>query len=370
MRPLLSLLPPHAPRPHRRPAAARDRRDRFLRRLLAAGLGLLCLSAQAALGLTELPARGDDGPVTVYYPTTSAERTLTLGGGRLVLSVARDAPPGPANGRVVMISHGSGGSPWVHADLARALVEAGYTVALPRHRGDNHLDPSQPGPDSWGRRPAEIGRALDALTADARFGPHVSTRRVGLYGVSAGGHTALTLAGGRWSPAGLMRHCIAHLEEDFQACVGLATTLDGGLLDPLKRALARWILRLRFNDEAPQGHDDPRIAAVVAAVPYAADFDPASLARPRVPLALATAAGDVWLHPRFHSDRIQQACADCEVIAADPIAGHGAYLSPLPTGFTGLEGRLLNDPPGFDRSRSTAALNRRIVDFFERRLGP
>lgn len=358
--PLERLPRPSTPpnQPHRRP----------LLRLLAASLSLACLTARAALGLTELPPRGDDGPVTVYYPTAADEQPLTLGRGRLALSVARDAPPAAGNGRVVMISHGSGGSPWVHADLARALVDAGYTVALPRHQGDNYLDPGQPGPDSWVRRPAEIGRALDALVADGRFGPHLNTRRVGVYGVSAGGHTALTLAGGRWSPAGMTRHCEAHVAEDFQACVGLATALDGGLLDSLKLGLTRWILRLRFSDDTPQGYDDPRIAAVVAAVPYAADFDAASLARPRVPLALATAAGDVWLHPRFHSDRILQACADCEVIAADPTAGHGAYLSPLPAGFTGLEGRLLNDPPGFDRARSTAALNRRIVDFFERHL--
>jgi predicted dienelactone hydrolase len=35
--------------------------------------------------------------------------------------------------------------------------------------------------------------------------------------MSAGGHTALSFAGGRWSPAQLRRHCEAHLAEDFQA---------------------------------------------------------------------------------------------------------------------------------------------------------
>jgi predicted dienelactone hydrolase len=359
-------VPIHA-RPCTRPTAVAVT-GALIGALLTATLSLSAPAAHAALGLTELPASADDGPVTVYYPTAAAELPLSLGQGRLLLSVARDAPPQPGNGRVVMISHGSGGSPWVHADLARALVEAGYTVALPRHAGDHYLDTSSPGPDTWKRRPGEVGRALDRLAADPRFGPHLDTRRVGAYGVSAGGHTVLSLAGGRWSEAGLTRHCEAHLAEDFQACVGLATSLDGGLLDGLKQTLTRWILRWRFSDETPQRHDEPRIAAVVAAVPYAADFDPASLAAPRVPLALATAARDIWLHPRFHSDRILQACSSCEQIAAAPAAGHGAYLSPLPSRLTGLEGRLLNDPPGFDR-RDVPALHRRIVAFFDRHLG-
>ena len=105
-----------------------------------------------------------------------------------------------------------------------------------------------------------------------------------MYGMSAGGHTALSLAGGRWSPARYKAHCQAHIAEDFQTCVGL----------------------------------DPRIAAIVAAVPLAADFDMASLAAPRAPLGLVTAGKDAWLVPGFHSDRVLQACASCERVALFP----------------------------------------------------
>jgi len=52
-----------------------------------------------------------------------------------------------------------------------------------------------------------------------------------MYGMSAGGHTALTLAGGRWSPARFTKHCEAHIAEDFAACVGLATQLRGNFLE-------------------------------------------------------------------------------------------------------------------------------------------
>ena len=43
--------------------------------------------------------------------------------------------------------------------LRQGLMEAGFVVALPRHRGDNHMDPSTPGPQSWRLRPAEVLRS-------------------------------------------------------------------------------------------------------------------------------------------------------------------------------------------------------------------
>jgi predicted dienelactone hydrolase len=148
--------------------------------------------AHASLGQTELPATPTDGPVTVYYLSRDAERSLKRG--RMVLNLAAEGQPVPGNGRLVVISHGSGGSPWVHADLARALTDAGFIV-------------------------------------------------------------------------------------------GLAAQLTGGMLDGPKREIALMVIRRRFSDERLRSDFDPRIAAVVAGVPTAADFDPDSLIKPRVPLA-------------------------------------------------------------------------------------
>ena len=357
---------PTAPTPTRALTLVRTLWRATLAAAATFGLALAALPARAGLGLTELPARDEDGPVTVFYPTAAPDQTWDLK--RLRLSVARDAAPEPGNGRLVVVSHGSGGSPWVHADLARALVEAGYTVAVPRHAGDNFIDDRAPGPESWDRRPAEAGRAIDAVAADARFGPRLQTDRVGVFGMSAGGHTALTLAGGEWSPALFARRCAEHLAEDFNACVGLVTGLTGGPMDGTKLWLARTVIDLTFGgDDRLRRHADPRVAAVVAAVPHAASFRMESLAAPRVPLALATASGDVWLHPRFHSDAVLGVCTPCEHIAAPASAGHGAYLSPLPTGFSGLEGRLLNDPAGFDRT-AMGSVTAGIVRFFDQHL--
>lgn len=321
-------------------------------------------ASRASIGLSEIAATAEDGPVTLYYPAETAEQPLTRG--LVTLSVAAQAAPRRGNGRLVVISHGTGGSPWVHADLARSLVEAGYVVALPEHRADNYKDHSDPA-GALSRRPGEVSRAIDAVGRDARFAPLLQLSRVGVYGVSAGGHTALTIAGGRWSPAGFKRHCEEHLASDFQFCVGVITKLTGGVFDGFKKWVALTIIRHRFGDSAMREYKDPRIAAVVAAVPAAANFDFASFAAPQVPLGLVTARQDRWLVPRFHGDRVLQACKPCEHIADFPAGGHGALLSPLPPGLSGLLGEMLNDPPGFDRSL-VPEVDRKITAFFGQHL--
>ena len=332
---------------------------------MALGLGLSGGAAREAMGMTEIAASGFDGPMTVYYPSDSPSRR---GAGPFALDVAADGRPVRGNGRLVVVTHGTGASPWVYADQARALVDAGFVVALPLHRADNYLDHS----DAQGaleRRPLEVSRAIDRMGEDARFAPLLSLERVGVYGMSAGGHTALTLAGGRWSYAAFRRHCDTNLAADFQFCVGVVTQLTGGMLDGLKQWVARTIIGWRFGDETVRGHEDARIVAVVAAVPAAAIFDMATLAMPRVPLALVTARQDRWLVPRFHSDRVLQACGSCEQLADLEQGGHGAYLSPLPPGLSGVLAEMLADPPGFDRAVMTA-VHAKVAEFFRRRLLP
>lgn len=327
---------------------------------------LLAALAQASTGLAEIAGGAGEGPVTVFYPSSS--KAARIERGPFLLDVALDGAPVRGNGRLIVISHGSPGSPWVHSDLARTLVDAGFIVALPEHYADNYKNDSEPGPPSWKRRPVEVSRAIDSVGQDARFAPLLALDKVGMFGMSAGGHTALTLAGGRWSPAQLKRHCDAYLAEDFQACVGLAARLNGGVFDGLKKRIAQWVISGKLTDTAWYSHTDPRIIAIVAGVPFAADFDAASLAAPRVTLGLVTAREDKWLIPASHSDRILLACSTCERVADLAHAGHGALLSPLPPARTGLLADLIDDPPGFDRARTVPEVNRKIAAFFQKHL--
>ena len=333
--------------------------------LIVCTLALAAACAQAGTGLDELPAQGDDGPVTMFYPSSGPDETITRG--PFTLQAAWRGHPVRGNGHLVVLSHGSGGAPWTYADLAKRLVEAGFVVAMPEHQGDNWHDMIKAGPASWKRRPAEVSHAIDAVARDERFKPLLSFDQVGMWGMSAGGHTALTLAGGRWSPSRLLAHCEAHLDDDFSSCVGLALQLHGDSLDGARKFVARHAIRWRLDDAQWYGHSDPRIRAVVAEVPFAVDFDLSTLAKPPVPLGIVQAGQDRWLVPKYHSAALMQICAPCEKVADLSGAGHGSLMSPQPTMLKGTVALLLRDPPGFDRALVPAA-HQRIVDFFRKHL--
>jgi predicted dienelactone hydrolase len=332
---------------------------------LCLALAALCAAAQASVGLAVVDGRNGRGPITVFYPSNTPAAPLERGS--FTLEVAWQGSPQAGNRRLVVFSHGSAGSPWPLTDLAGTLVNAGFVVAVPEHAGDNFHDQRLVGPDSWKLRPDELSAAIDTLHADARFGPMLDVDRVGVYGISAGGLTALVMAGARWSPANFMRHCLAHMAEDFPACVGLAATLRGNFLDPVKIALARWVHRWRFNDETLYSHADARVQAVIAAVPMAAPIDMRSMAHPRIAVGLLIAEQDHWLAPRFHVDAVRAACKPCEVIADIPNAGHGSFFSPWPPAPAANLTPLLADPPGFAR-RDLPAVYRKMAEFYLRHL--
>lgn len=319
------------------------------------------------MGFMQLP-QPDGAATTVFYPSSGTE--VPVRQGPFSLSWVPDGEPLRGNGRLVVISHGSGGSPWVHADLARALVRRGFTVAIPLHQGDNYLDPSEPGPVSWRKRPQEVSQAIDRVARHAALASQLSPDSVGVFGGSAGGHTALSLAGGQWSDERFKAHCDANIEQDFSSCVGFFTRLQGNALDSLKIWAARRVIDWRFSDATVHRYRDPRVSAAVAMVPFAADFVAESLARPAVHLGLVIARKDVNQVPRFHVESIAKACTPhCEVVMDLPEASHGAMLSPMPPLERGSVGeQLLADPPSFNREQAVADLNARIADFFVRHL--
>jgi predicted dienelactone hydrolase len=336
--------------------------------LIVCSLGRAQSAADAPrLGFMQL-SQADGAATTVFYPTSGTE--VAVRRGPFSFSWVPDGAPVKGNGRLIVISHGSGGSPWVHVDLARALVRRGFTVAIPLHHGDNYLDPSKPGPVSWRKRPREISQAIDRVGAHAALASQLALDSVGVFGGSAGGHTALSLAGGEWSDERFKAHCDRNIEQDFSSCVGFITRLKGNALDPLKMWVARRVIDWRFSDATVQRYRDPRITAAVAMVPFAADFIAESLSRPAVHLGLVIARKDVNQVPRFHVETIARACTPhCEVVMDLPEGSHGAMLSPMPPLERGsVAEQLLADPPSFNREQAIAELNSRIGDFFVRQL--
>jgi hypothetical protein len=97
----------------------------------------------------------------------------------------------------------------------------------------------------------------------------------------------------------------------------------------------------------------------------------ATLAKPRVPLALVTAQQDAWLVPKFHSDRVRAACepsGGCTVLADWPQGGHASTLSPWPPELAASISPIMQDPPAFDRAKELPILWGKIAAFFDAHL--
>lgn len=161
---------------------------------------------------------GTDLRITVWYPAAdgAAEAPLAIGPPGQPLFVAgtsaQDAPFADDTRRaIVLLSHGFGGSARVMAWFGTALARAGYVVVAPDHPGNNAIDPiTMAGATYFWQRPGDLAVALARVRRDPAIGPHLDASRIGAAGFSAGGFTALAIAGGRVSVPHLDAFCAAH----------------------------------------------------------------------------------------------------------------------------------------------------------------
>ncbi|MEF7616207.1 hypothetical protein V4F39_19995 [Aquincola sp. MAHUQ-54] len=358
--------------------------SRFPTACLATLAALLLLGATppavAQVGRTTVTLGGM--PVTLSYPTEARSTPQRLG--PFEIDVAPDAAPTAGVHRLVVISHGTAGSALADQALASALAEAGFVAAQPLHPGDTHLDASRAGPQAFRTRPNDVVRLLDALAANPAWRDTLDLTRVGVHGMSAGGVTALALAGAQWRTLSLLQHCQAHLEDDIGFCFNGALTpaqqaerragFEGARGVPeayLPEGLTRWE---GGTTPAAPGADlrpDVRIAAVTLAVPVGAIFSADSLARIRIPVGVLGAERDEVLVPAFHSAHVLAHCSACTDLGRLRGGGHFDVLSPWPApvahAVAAQQIRGGTPQPGFDPAERSAAVAR-IVDFHRRTL--
>ena len=66
------------------------------------------------------------------------------------LDVARDAPVHGSELPLVLVSHGTGSSPWLFRGLAMRLANAGFVTSMVRHPGNNRgTTPSRSPSRTW-----------------------------------------------------------------------------------------------------------------------------------------------------------------------------------------------------------------------------
>ncbi len=350
--------------------------------LTAALLSIAASLAQAQVGMA--PWQAGPLPVTLVYPTAAVAKPQAMG--PFTLTVAPNVAPLPGRHRLIVMSHGTAGSPLPDFALAATLVRAGFVVAQPTHEGDNHLNTTLAGPASWQRRPAEVIAVIDALAKDPTWAPLLDLSQVGVHGMSAGGVTGLALAGAQWSILNLVKHCSAHPQDDAGFCFNGAK--DGPARAEREKQFDRapWWPSFFFpskiqalhggrtpTSSAPEVRPDTRIAAVTLAVPVGAVFSAESLARIAIPVGIVGADQDQVLLPRFHSDRVLAHCKTCTLLTTLQGAGHFDLLSPWPTALasqvahTQVRGGL--PMPGFDAA-AREAVQARIAAFFLQHLSP
>ena len=306
--------------------------------------------------------------------------------GAFTIQVALNAAPLDQRQRLVVISHGTGGSAIADHALADKLARAGFVVAQPQHEGDNFRDQRLAGPESFERRPHEVLQVIDALAKDTLWSPRLALDKVGVHGMSAGGVTGIALAGGQWRLLNLVRHCNDNAPTDESFCFQGAKDGAARAERQARYDRARNVPELFLPSELktlhggrtpsagqPDPRPDPRVAAVTLAVPLAVIFSPESLARIRIPVGVVSAQRDEVLVPRFHSDHLLRHCKRCTRLADLPGAGHFDLLWPWPesvareVGAQQVRGGL--PVPGFD-ARLREAAHDRIVAFHRQHLLP
>jgi predicted dienelactone hydrolase len=348
---------------------------------LLAVSALISGTAQAQVGMSSWQA--GTLPVTLVYPTNATSQPQRFGA--FQIDVALNAPALGGRHRLIVLSHGTGGSAMEQHALAAALARAGFVVAQPLHQGDNWQDTSQAGPASFERRPKEVIQVIDALSQDPNWSARLDLSQVGVHGMSAGGVTGLSLAGGQWRLLNLVRHCSEHMDSDAGFCFNGANDGAARAARQQNFASARGVPEAQLppslsvshggltpTPNQPDPRPDPRVAAVSLMVPVAALFSAESLARIRIPVAVVSGELDTVLLPRFHAEHVLSQVPTARSLARLP-AGHFDVLMPWPESVAhevaALQVRGGLPTPGFDPALLEAA-HAKIVAFHRQHLNP
>ena len=260
--------------------------------------------------------------VWVQYPALQKPEPLSFGPYSLEVSVNANLVAGVHP--LVLVSHGSGGTPFAYRTISTFLAKCGFIVVLPEHYGNNRNNNELENTDrNLVLRPKHIRLMLDQLLADPFLNGQVLPGKVAMIGHSMGGYTALALAG------------------------GIARTPEGRRIETVS---------------------DDRIRALVLMAPGTGWFFN-GLQEVRIPILLLTAEHDLVLPP-WTGELVRQGVPDPSLVECREIrnAGHFSFLSPFPAAMVRPGFLPATDPEGFDRQRFHETLPEEILRFLKNRL--
>jgi predicted dienelactone hydrolase len=358
-----------------------------IRLLFSAGLVLLLLAAcsqsarEVAVGRSHRLLEDSARPhwsgqgarpiaMTLWYPAAvnTVETEWSIGpfafGRGAVDAPWRSEAPQP----LILLSHGTGGSAAQLSWLAEALVQAGYVVLAVSHHGNTAAE-AQTYPHGfvlpW-ERAQDLRLALQAVLADAQWGPRIDRARIGAAGFSLGGYTALLLSGARHSGAAHADFCAA--EPDSPSCaLPPEAGFDFAALEALEAADAHYRASL---ERAGDDYREPLVRATFLMAPALVPaLDPRSLEALDVPMVIILGSRDAQT-PLTES--LQRLPDRASVEKPAPIEGatHYVFLAPCTLRGRWFAGPLCADGEGVARKEVHALTADRARQFFDKKLGP
>jgi len=251
--------------------------------------------------------------------------------------VALDAAIAGGQFPLVVILHGVQGSFANHHHTALALAHSGFVVAAVTQGDDIRLV----------ERPRHVTRVLDHMLTDWPAHARLDPARIGIYGFSVGGFTALVTLGGIPDLSRVPSYCAQYPDR-------VCAMLKERNVDTSTPASA-WT------------HDARVKAAVVAAPTLAFTFAPPTLAPIKAPIQLWRAGNDqITPHPRA-AEAIYNALPTRPEYVVVPNAGHFVFVA-CTAELTKRAPGLCQDAPEFDRAAFHRDLNLAITDFFKAQL--
>jgi predicted dienelactone hydrolase len=293
----------------------------------------------------------------LWYPADAKTRpTLTALDWIFVAHGVPEAPMAaqPQKLPLVLLSHGTGGSPASLVWLAERLAAHGYLVAAVEHFGNAYGNDTPEGAMAQWRRPVDLSRTLDALLADARFAPRIDATRVGAAGMSSGGYTVIALSGGIYHPERMGALCQEHPSR--RGCRPDARAVFASLPD---------------RDAASSSYKDPRFRAVFAIAPalgpgFAAD----DLADITIPVGIVASARDEWVPLAENAGRYAQWIPKAQLTVL-PAGGHFTFLSLCnEQGRTSARDICIDLDPAVDRAAAHEQVGTLALEFFDTHLRP
>ena len=322
--------------------------------LIAAAFFWASLAPALAVGFETVTVPDPGNPpifVGIWYPSEAAAAPE-----RISLDMATVADGGAVAGahlHLIIMSHGQGGGFAGHVDTAMALAKAGFVVAALTHTGDNFKDGSRV-LAIWDRV-RQLRLTTDWLLQDWTGHTFLDPTRIGVFGFSAGGFTALVDAGGVPDLSLIAPHC-AKYPAEF-TCHLIAQAKGAAAAMPVAPKDA-WV-------------HDPRVKAVVIAAPALGfTFGKQGLVGVRSPVQLWRGADDTTLPQPFYAQAVADALSQRADYHIVPGAQHLDFLSPCDAFKAKTVPGICQSAPGFDRAAFHAGFNAAVVDFFRAHLGP